>query len=261
MWDMGFISEEDLRAHVTDTIRAYAGTLASYDLKRFNKNIVDPIKLLLDRSVYGMSWEETVKSEIFRQRDKSNNNKVGYFHQKIFNYIADCEVPQQGWDVIYSPAGGIEVCSGIRVSTVYVEMKNKHNTMNAASAGKTYMEMQGQLLRDDDCACMLVETVAKRSQNSVWEVTVNKQKQKHNRIRRVSLDRFYEMVTGDPNAFYKVCAVLPSVIDYVLHNTPDVDVANDTAADELLKMADNDEASVPAVLYSLGFHGYVGFPE
>ncbi len=39
------------------------------------------------------------------------------------------------------------------VHTVYVEMKNKHNTMNSASAGKTYIKMQNQFLSNDDCAC------------------------------------------------------------------------------------------------------------
>ena len=76
-----------------------------------------------------------------------------------------------------------------RVKTVYVEMKNKHNTMNSASGSKTYMKMQGQLLKDDDCACFLVE--AKKSQNVTWQVSVDGVRQKHKRIRRVSMDEFY----------------------------------------------------------------------
>ena len=32
------------------------------------------------------------------------------------------------------------------VHTIYVEMKNKHNTMNSASSAKTYIKMQGQIL-------------------------------------------------------------------------------------------------------------------
>lgn len=42
-------------------------------------------------------------------------------------------------------------------------MKNKHNTMNSAAAGKTFIKMQSQLLKDDDCACFLVEAIAKAS--------------------------------------------------------------------------------------------------
>ena len=37
----------------------------SFDLKRFNKNIIDPIKLIFDKMVYQSSWEEIVSNEIF----------------------------------------------------------------------------------------------------------------------------------------------------------------------------------------------------
>jgi hypothetical protein len=33
---------------------------------------------------------------------------------------------------------------GDKVQTVFVEMKDKHNTMNSTVAGKTYIKMQGQ---------------------------------------------------------------------------------------------------------------------
>ena len=38
--------------------------------------------------------------------------------------------------------------------------------------------MQNQLLKDDDCACFLVEAIAQRSQNVKWETTVDKNKVK-----------------------------------------------------------------------------------
>jgi len=261
MWDIDFIAEEDFRTHVANTINAYADNLVSYDIKAFNKNIVDPIKLIFDKSVYGFSWAEVIKSEVFRQRDKSNNNSIGYFHQKIFSYIKDCEVPQQGWDVIYQPEDGVDVFGNLHVSKVYVEMKNKHNTMNSASAGKTYIKMQNQLLKDDDCACLLVEAIAKQSQNSQWDVSIDGEKQGHKLIRRVSLDRFYDLVTGDPNAFYKICVALPNAIDYVLKNVPEVQAPNDTVMEELVEIAGGEESSIPIALYFLGFYEYIGFAE
>lgn len=59
--------------------------------------------------------------------------------------------------------------------------------MNSASAGKTFIKMQNQLLNDDDCACFLVEAIAQRSQNIKWETTVDKKKVGHKLIRRVSI--------------------------------------------------------------------------
>lgn len=264
MWPLTFITEEQFLEHVQATIGKYGEKLNSFDLKRFNKNIVDPIKLIFDKTVYRVSWDEIVSNEIFRQRDKSNNNDIGYFHQRIFQYIENCEVPANGWDVIYRNLEGIEVSDGNKVSTVFVEMKNKHNTMNSASAGKTFIKMQAQLLEDDDCACFLVEAIAQKSQNIKWETTVDKKKVGHKLIRRVSLDEFYAIVTGQEDAFYQMCMVLPSVIQKAVDRLDSVEVPNDTVLDELNKVAtkngvkDNDMAIAMAV-YMLGFSGYKGF--
>lgn len=259
MWELDFISEQDFKTHVQLTIQHYGEKLAPYDLKKFNCNIVDPIKLIFDKTVYRYSWEEIIKNEIFRQRDKSNNNDIGYFHQRIFQYIANCTVPTAGWDVIFTKETRIDLPAGDRVKTVYVEMKNKHNTMNSASSGKTYMKMQGQLLSDDDCACCLVEAIAKQSQNITWAVSVDGTKQRHRRIRRVSMDKFYELVTGQPDAFYKMCAILPVVIEEVVQNSDAVEVPQDTVMDELTQMAAQRNGSMALALYMLGFGTYEGF--
>ena len=136
-WKLKFITEENFIKHVSKTILKYGDKLKSYDLKKFNSNIIDPIKLTFDKSVYGLSWEEMINNEIFRQRDKANNNDIGYFHQNIFSYFEGCEVPESGWDVIYRNPKGIVMPDGEIVHKLYVEMKNKHNTMNSASSAKT----------------------------------------------------------------------------------------------------------------------------
>ena len=94
MWLLSFISEEDFTNHVKLTIEKYGEKLESFDIKRFNKNIVDPVKLIFDKTVYRATWDEIISNEIFRQRDKSNNNDIGYFHQRIFQYIKNCRVPE-----------------------------------------------------------------------------------------------------------------------------------------------------------------------
>lgn len=259
IWPLDFISEQNFREHVRNTIRHYGEKLASYDLERFNSNIIDPIKLIFDKTVYRYTWEEIITNEIFRQRDKSNNNDIGYFHQRIFQYIKGCTVPRSGWDVIFSPEGRIELPEGDSVKTVYVEMKNKHNTMNSAAGIRTYMKMQSQLLADDDCACFLVEAIAKQSQNIAWPVSVDGVKRKHKRIRRVSMDRFYETVTGNPEAFYRMCMVLPEVIGGVVSEADSIYVPKDTVIDELKDIAQHRAGSFALSLYILGFGSYTGF--
>lgn len=260
MWNLSFISERDFKRHVRQTIQNYGEKLVPYDLKRFNSNIVDPIKLIFDKSIYQYSWDEIIRNEIFRQRDKSNNNDIGYFHQRIFQYIDGCSVPQAGWDVIVSKKDKrIDLPECGSVKTIYVEMKNKHNTMNSASSAKTYMKMQGQLLTDDDCACFLVEAIAKTSQNVTWAVSVDGARQKHRRIRRVSMDEFYRIVTGQTDAFYQMCMVLPSTIQEVLSASDGLIVPHDTVIEELQQIADCRGGSFALALYMLGFGSYKGF--
>ena len=254
--------------HVRATIEKYGEKLESVNLKRFNKNIIDPIKLIFDKTVYQSSWEEIVGNEIFRQRDKSNNNDIGYFHQRIFQYIANCYVPSNGeeggWDVIYKNEDGIEIPDAGCVHTVYVEMKNKHNTMNSASAGKTFIKMQHQLLNDDDCACLLVEAIAQHSQNIKWETTVDRRKVGHKLIRRVSIDQFYAIVTGQEDAFYQMCMILPTVIEKVVKDLDETIVPTDTVIDELKTLASqqnvaSEDLAIAMAVYMLGFGSYKGF--
>lgn len=259
-WDISFISEQDFTRHVENTIRKYGDKLESIDLEKFNKNIIDPVKFVFDRKVYGKSWDELIRNETFRQRDKANNNDIGYFHQRIFQYIANCTVPETGWDVVYKNPDGILLPGNIWVHTVYVEMKNKHNTMNSAGAARTYSRMKDQLVNDDDCACFLVEAIAKASQNVNWVLSYSGRRYDHKLIRRVSLDQFYALVTGQSDAFYKICMHLPEVVQNVVNSNVDLRVPQDTVMSELLQRAGSrDDAALLREIYALGFPTYNGF--
>ena len=48
-WNLKFVSEKEFTEHVKATIEKYGEKLESFDVKRFNKNIIDPIKLIFDK--------------------------------------------------------------------------------------------------------------------------------------------------------------------------------------------------------------------
>lgn len=139
--------------------------------------------------------------------------------------------------------------------------------MNSAAAGKTYIKMQSQLLDDDDCACFLVEAIAKKSQNIKWSTTVDGKSVSHKKIRRVSLDQFYALVTGQEDAFYKMCMVLPKVIEKVVNEGgEDVKVPHDSVMSELRRIAkemntDDENLAMALAVYLLGFSTYNGFSK
>ena len=161
-YNLGFISNQDIYNHVKTTVEAYRREIT---LKQFNDNIIDPIKLTFDAKVYEKTIRQAIEDECFRQIDKSNSNRIGYFHQNLFKYA------NNGWIV---PSKGFDVENNDR--HIYVEMKNKHNTMNSASSQKTYMKMQSKLLEDDEATCYLVEVISKASKDETWVVTLDGKK-------------------------------------------------------------------------------------
>lgn len=239
-YKLGFISDENIFNHVKETVLLYRTLI---DLRSFNENIIDPIKLTFDAKVYGKTFEEIIEDECIRQIDKTNSNRIGYFHQNLFKYAGNgWKVPTIGFDVINSE------------KHIYVELKNKHNTMNSASSQKTYMKMQNQLLEDDQAVCMLVEIIAKRSQNIKWTTTVDGKSYSHDRIRRISIDKFYEIVFGDNEAFFNLCRVLPDILDDVIVDLKCGSIQN-SVYDELHHLSPDTFKS----LYLLAFKTYDGF--
>ena len=239
-YNLGFISDEDIYEHVRTTVLQYRRHI---DLDSFNKNIIDPIKLTFDAKIYGQTVRQTIETECLRQVDKTNN------HQNVFKYAGGgWEVPENG------DKGGFDVVN--EKLHIFVEMKNKHNTMNAASSSDTYVKMQNKILHDDKATCMLVETIAKQSQNVTWALSVNengrKQHYSHERIRRVSIDKFYEIVFKDSTAFCKLCRALPDILDDVTSNDASARLEN-TVYEEL------DKTDFYKSLYLLAFNSYEGF--
>lgn len=239
-YNLGFISDQDIFQHVKNTVDLYRTAI---DLEEFNHNLIDPIKLTFDSKVYGKTLEDIIESEAIRQIDKSNTNQIGYFHQKLFNYAG------RGWRV---PHTGFDVINENR--HIYVELKNKHNTMNSASSQKTYMKMQSQILADDQAVCMLVEVIAKQSQNIKWKITVDGRQFSHERIRRVSIDKFYGIVFEDELAFVKLCKAMPEILDDVVEETHKGYIQNSVFSE-----LDAVSTNIFKSLYLLAFRSYEGF--
>ncbi|MEI7840459.1 MAG: Eco47II family restriction endonuclease [Methylococcaceae bacterium] len=239
-YNLAFISDIDLFNHVQETIQKYRFTI---DLDDFNKNIIDPIKLTFDAKVYDKNIRDVIEFEILRQLDKSNTNHIGYFHQNIFKYIGDgWRVPETGFDVVND------------AQKIYVEMKNKHNTMNSSSSQKTYMRMQSVLIKEPTATCLLVEVIATKSQNAKWIVSLDGDRVESENIRRVSIDQFYALVTGEQTAFKQLCEKLPTVIEDVIATMKQKNSVNTVFA-ELEKISPNLMKS----LYLLAFKKYQGF--
>ena len=140
------------------------------------------------------------------------------------------------------------------IFAIFAEMKNKHNTMNSASSQKTYMKMQAKLLDYDEATCYLVEVISKKSQNEVLKISLDSIQRSHKKIRRISIDKFYELVFGDKDAFFKLCLKLPEIIEDVVTENTELSLKNSVF--EELK---NNHTDILKSLYLLAFQTYEGF--
>lgn len=241
-YNLSFISNEDLYQHVKDTVEKYSSKM---DLKKFNKNILDPIKLTFDSKIYDQSAKELIEAEVLRQVDKTNNNHIGYFHQNIFKYMGNgWTVPESGFDVVNEE------------KSYYIELKNKHNTMNSSSSQKTYIKMQNTILRNSNATCILVEVIAKKSQDIPWKASIDSEQIVNENIRKMSVDKFYEVVTGLKTSFRDLCIILPDVIEDVVSEIGTYNI-EDTVYNELQKMSPD----ILKSFYLLSFKTYEGFDE
>lgn len=114
--------------------------------------------------------------------------------------------------------------------------------------------MQSKLLDDDNATCYLVEVISRHSKDEPWKITLDKRQHCHKKIRRMSMDKFYEMVFGDPKAFFKLCVALPTIIKDVVNNNKGL-ALNNTVYEELTK----EHSDLLTALYMLAFSSYEGF--
>lgn len=246
-WNLDFISKENYKKHVKEYFKKIESLVEPSNVNEFNKNIIDPIKLTFSYFLTGEDVDDLINAELNRQVDKSISNDIGYFHQNIFNYIDDWHVPKQGFDIVKND------------HTVYVELKNKHNTMNSSSSQKTYINMQNKIINslenNKDVTCMLVEIIAKKTQNIPWQISLDGKRKSSKSIRRVSIDKFYEYVTGDKNAFKKLVSWLPITLKEIALEE------NEKLKESKIITELSKERSFFINLYNLAFNDYEGFNE
>ncbi len=195
-YHLGFISDEDIFNHVKETVQRYS---ANIDLKEFNKNIIDPIKLTFDAKVYGRTMEEVVAAECIRQMDKSNNNHIGYFHQNLFRYAGN------GWSV---PTEGFDIVNEER--HIYAYLFYAHEKFTQKDINSMLIRCFDKKIREKEAVFYVVDVNDHSRAEEAWRVYDNIDS---DFVRLVSIDRFYEIAFPQEDAYRKLCDVLPQIVN------------------------------------------------
>jgi hypothetical protein len=201
-YNLGFITDENIYAHVKATVLNYR---RSINLKEFNRNIIDPIKLTFDAKIYGQTMQQTIESECIRQIDKTNNNRIGYFHQYLFRYAGNgWEVPDNG------DKGGFDVLN--EALHIYVEMKNKPYKMKYSAKRTILIKAFDKLIHDKNAIFIVVDLQNHSGLDKPWITTIDGMTFCNERMRIMSIDKFYDCIFSQKDSYFRLCEALPKIL-------------------------------------------------
>ncbi len=208
-----FVPDEVFLECVAWVCGGYPANPEKIDVDEFHKNTIDPFKLVFDLVSMNTSVEEWIKTENVRQHDKTINNKVGEFHQKLLGSVA-------GWEDLKV---GDETGVDIRKSdnSIFIELKNKYNTMNDGATENCFRRLNAavKMYPKAKAYWAYIISVNGKSGEEVWVRGGRSNPQ----VRKVWGSKVYELVTGDKNALENVWKALPKAINDLRRSKVKVD--------------------------------------
>lgn len=246
-----FISDEHLFKCLSDLYSVYEKCKENINLNKFYKNKVDPIKFNFDMQFNEISIKEYILSEIARKNDKTINNAIGTFHENLIGGIKDFEnLKLSGSDVRKLD------------NTIFAEIKNKHNTIKGEDLKGIHNKLSEIADNHPNSTCYLVQIIALKSQNKIWEFSSKGIEYRHPRVRIISADKFYELVTGRKNAFKELCDILPQATQDFLsikNNKFKISISDNSVYNDLKEKAAMYNSSILDQIFNDTFNSYNGF--
>ncbi|MGM5469347.1 Eco47II family restriction endonuclease [Flavobacteriaceae bacterium LMO-SS05] len=243
-----FVSDDHLLKCISNLYTSYAEAKKEFTKKKFYNNKVDTFKLTFDSKFNELSEKELIKLEMSRQIDKSVNNAIGTFHEEVLGGIKGfLSGKLSGYDIKALD------------NSLFAEIKNKHNTMNSSSAESAFQKLARFADDNKQAKCYLVQILARNSFLKKWEGVINRKEYIHSRVFIISGDKFYGLLTGDENAFFKLYKTLPKAVNDFLKT---IDVANEkqnTILSDITKSAKTANRNLLDEITFENFHYYNGF--
>lgn len=207
-----FISDDALFSEVR--------TLVQKTLKKrkkaeadFNKNVVDPFCSLFEAPAFSDhdAWKS---SELMRQTQKTIQNHVGTFHQKILGHVI-------GWSDLGTGSVVDLVNDDLRI---IAEVKNKYSTVTGGDLSNKYYSLEGLVSpkhsKFKGYTSYFVQIIPKKPERyNITFTPSDKEKGElcasNELIRVIDGASFYELVTGRKDALKELHKVLPYVLEKI----------------------------------------------
>ena len=208
-----WITDDDLKACVRDVLTKGLAGISQAE-KSFYRNAIDPFSALFDAACQGITLEQWLNFERKRQAQKTLQNALGNFHQKLLSHVKGWGIPALGYVDLVSEK-----------SKVVAEVKNKHNTVKKSDLKAVYDELQAAVLHKTSkyhgYTAYYVTVIPSSTKRFVKEFTPSDNETKtvrqgNKQILEIDGYSFYALVTGKPDALKQLYQILPTVIKDVL---------------------------------------------
>lgn len=208
---LGFISDDALEQIVCDLL-SEAATAKDKAEQSYNRNVIDPFAVLFEMAGFGLEPDVWLTSEKTRQAQKTLQNHVGEFHQRVLGKIS-------GWqDLVVGSV--LDLVSTER--KIVAEIKNKFNTVKGSDRVGIYDAMhalvmpKGQQYRG--YTAYYVEVIPKSAARydrvfTPPDKTTGEQRAANDRIRQIDGASFYALATGVDDALSQLFGALPDAIE------------------------------------------------
>jgi hypothetical protein len=163
--------------------------------------VIDPFSSMIEASLNKLDYENWIKSETSRQRQKTLQNAIGKLHQKLLGSISGVE------DLTVGNLVDI-LC---QEKKIIAEVKTKHNTVKKTDLYSVYDELKEALNMPiyEGYTAYYVEMIPSKPLkfNEAFTPMDNNTKvarPEREDIKRIDGRSFYELLTGDSKALEKM---------------------------------------------------------
>ncbi|WP_045402070.1 Eco47II family restriction endonuclease [Vibrio campbellii] len=213
-----FISDEELLLEVSLLVEKTIEKRKQAEL-HFTKNVIDPFCSLFEAPGFPThdAWKQ---SELMRQTQKTIQNHVGTFHQKVLGHV-------DGWKDLGTGSVVDLVNEELRI---IAEVKNKYSTVTGGDLSNKYYSLEGLISpkhsKFKGYTSYFVQIIPKKAIRYNEPFTPSDKEKgeactPNELIRVIDGASFYELVTGRKDALKELHEVLPHVIEKAYKNLDD----------------------------------------
>ncbi|MEK6924059.1 MAG: Eco47II family restriction endonuclease [Candidatus Micrarchaeota archaeon] len=201
-----FVNDAEFIDCVRHVCEGYPPNDKPVDANELMRNNLDPFKMVFDIINGRITLDAWLQNEAIRQRDKTLNNRIGEFHQMLLGKV-------NGWeDLGIGNASKVDLRK--RDSTVFIELKNKFNTVNSDSLASVRRKLKAAVSRNPKARAYWAYILPQnqKSEDREWDYKGDNDP----RIRILTGRKVYQLVTGNPTALELTWKALPMAISDVL---------------------------------------------